>query len=127
MWPLERYRSLIERLRQGMFRVQVACDPDQRNWWLEAGEANVATPRTVAELFALVDPAGPEQLEGNNAPQLGVTGAEDVAEGADPQLFEQLEFAEAAGAAVRRARRPALAIGGLRGGQQLARKQGDNQ
>jgi ADP-heptose:LPS heptosyltransferase len=57
VWPLERYRTLIERLRQEKFLVEVACDPDQRTWWLDAGEANVATPRTVAELFALVDPA----------------------------------------------------------------------
>ena len=57
VWPLQRYQQLVERLRRENFRVQVACDPDQRNWWLDAGEANVATPRTVAELFALVDRA----------------------------------------------------------------------
>ncbi len=38
--------------------MQVVSDPDQRNWWLEAGEAKVATPGTVAELLALVDKAG---------------------------------------------------------------------
>jgi ADP-heptose:LPS heptosyltransferase len=58
VWPLPHYRDLVQRLRQDHFRVQVACDPDQRNWWLEAGEPKVATPRTVAELFALVDQAG---------------------------------------------------------------------
>src|SRR5207249_3686154 len=57
-WPLENYRNLVRRMRRENFRVQVACDPDQRNWWLNAGETDVATPRTVAELFALVDHAG---------------------------------------------------------------------
>jgi len=58
VWPLERYRKLVERLRQRNCPVQVACDPDQREWWQQAGETKVATPRTVAELFALVDRAG---------------------------------------------------------------------
>jgi heptosyltransferase-2 len=58
VWPLERYRTLVARLRQKGYRVQVACDPDQRTWWLQAGEKDVATPRTVTELFALADRAG---------------------------------------------------------------------
>lgn len=58
VWPLERYGGLVARLRRANRRVQVACDPEQRNWWLAAGEASVATPRSVAELFALVDRAG---------------------------------------------------------------------
>src|SRR4029077_18543253 len=35
-----------------------ACDPDQRGWWLEAGEQQIATPRTVAELMVLAGRAG---------------------------------------------------------------------
>ena len=58
VWPLPRYRSLVQRLRQENYRVQVVCDPDQRGWWLDAGERNVASPATVAELFAIVDRAG---------------------------------------------------------------------
>jgi len=58
VWPLERYRTLVARLRGAKHRVQVACDPEQRDWWLAAGEPNVAMPRTVAELFAFVDRAG---------------------------------------------------------------------
>jgi ADP-heptose:LPS heptosyltransferase len=58
VWPVERYRTLVERLRRKNYRVQVACDPEQRAWWLQAGEKDVATPRTVAELFALADRAG---------------------------------------------------------------------
>jgi heptosyltransferase-2 len=58
VWPLERYRKLVARLRQKNYRVQVACDPDQQNWWLEAGEKNLAAPRTVGELLMLADRAG---------------------------------------------------------------------
>ena len=58
VWPLERYHTLVARLRRKGYRVQVACDPDQRSWWLEAGEKDVAMPRTVTELFVLADRAG---------------------------------------------------------------------
>jgi heptosyltransferase-2 len=58
VWPLERYRSVVGRLRNKKYSVQVACDPDQREWWLRAGEPDVATPHTVAELLALTDRAG---------------------------------------------------------------------
>ena len=57
VWPLDRYRSLITRLRQQGHRVQVACDPDQSGWWLQAGERNLAVPGTVLDLLALVDRA----------------------------------------------------------------------
>jgi ADP-heptose:LPS heptosyltransferase len=58
VWPLDRYRGLIQRLRRENYRVQVACDPDQQRWWLDAAEKDVATPRTVAELLTLADRAG---------------------------------------------------------------------
>jgi ADP-heptose:LPS heptosyltransferase len=58
VWPLERYRKLVARLRRQNYRVQIACDPDQQDWWVAAGEKNLAVPRTVAELFALADRAG---------------------------------------------------------------------
>ena len=57
VWPLERYRNLASRLRRLNFRVQLACDPDQLNWWQQTGEPGVATPRTVTELFSLLDQA----------------------------------------------------------------------
>ena len=57
VWPLERYKSIVAWLRKKNFRVIVACDPDQREWWLRSGEADVATPRSVNELLALVDQA----------------------------------------------------------------------
>lgn len=58
VWPLERYRNLVARLRGKNYTVAVACDADQRRWWVQAGETDVATPHTVAELFALLDRAG---------------------------------------------------------------------
>jgi len=65
VWPLENYRKLAARLRQKKLRVQVACDPEQRDWWLRNGETGVATPRTVSELLALVDRAA--ALIGNDS------------------------------------------------------------
>lgn len=58
VWPLEYYYKLVARLRQQNYHVQVACDPDQQDWWVAAGEKNLAVSRTVAELFALADRAG---------------------------------------------------------------------
>jgi len=57
VWPLERYQALIARLRAEQHTVTVACDPDQRDWWLHAGETQVATPKTVKELLGLIDHA----------------------------------------------------------------------
>ena len=57
VWPLEKYQVLIARLRQKKFTVRIACDPDQRAFWLQAGEADVATPANVTELIALIDRA----------------------------------------------------------------------
>ena len=58
MWPLKHYQQLAARLRRNGFQVQIACDPDQRDWWLRAGETNVATPATVTELIVMLDQAG---------------------------------------------------------------------
>lgn len=58
VWPLERYASVASRLRGLGYVVQVACDPDQRSWWLERGETGVAAPRRVSELLELIDRAG---------------------------------------------------------------------
>ena len=38
VWPLENYRQLAARLRKKKIAVQIACDPDQRDWWLRADE-----------------------------------------------------------------------------------------
>ena len=58
VWPLESYRQLVARLRTLNYHAVVACDPEQRDWWLRAGEREVATPKTVTELLALLDQAG---------------------------------------------------------------------
>jgi heptosyltransferase-2 len=58
VWPLERYKNLAAHLRRKNFPVQIACDPDQREWWLRAGETEVATPNTVKELITLIDRVG---------------------------------------------------------------------
>jgi heptosyltransferase-2 len=58
IWPLEKYKSLALHLRQKNFQVQIACDVDQRDWWLRSGETGVATPNTVKELIALIDGTG---------------------------------------------------------------------
>src|ERR1700722_3301696 len=58
VWPLEKYKNLVSHLRRKNFQVQIACDTDQRDWWLRAGETNAATPHTVAELIVLIDRAG---------------------------------------------------------------------
>ena len=55
VWPLDRYASLVRRMRQQHFAVRIACDPDQRGWWLQAGEPEVAVPRSATELLALMD------------------------------------------------------------------------
>lgn len=57
VWPLENYRKLAARLRDKNLHVQIACDLDQRDWWLKNGENDVATPATVMELAALTDRA----------------------------------------------------------------------
>ncbi len=58
VWPLERYRSITLRLRARNYKVRVVCNPEQRDWWVQAGEKEVATPRTIAELLDLMADAG---------------------------------------------------------------------
>jgi len=57
VWPLDRYHQLVRRLRSLGWHVQVACDPQQTDWWRQAGETQVVAPRTVAELLRLIDAA----------------------------------------------------------------------
>ena len=57
VWGLERYLNLVKRLRSKNYSVQVACDVDQKQWWLGQGEKNLAVPGTVGELFELIDQA----------------------------------------------------------------------
>ena len=58
VWPLAHWRSLTERLRTNSFKVQVASDVDQFDWWRQSGETSAVCPRTVTELLSLIDQAG---------------------------------------------------------------------
>jgi heptosyltransferase-2 len=57
VWPLENFQKTAARLRQKNLAVQIACDPDQLDWWRNHGE-KAACPRTVPELLAHIDRAG---------------------------------------------------------------------
>ncbi len=57
VWPLENFSELVARLRKQNVTVQVACDPDQLDWWREREEPAVC-PRNVTELLAAIDAAG---------------------------------------------------------------------
>jgi ADP-heptose:LPS heptosyltransferase len=58
VWPLERYRELVKNLRERSHVVRVVCNPEQRDWWLAAGEKSVATPTTISGLLGLMADAG---------------------------------------------------------------------
>jgi ADP-heptose:LPS heptosyltransferase len=53
VWPLENFRKIACRLRESGLQVTIACDRDQREWWLNHGEADVYTAGSVAELHEL--------------------------------------------------------------------------
>lgn len=57
VWPLDQYRRLVTRLRERNYRVQVACDPEQKGFWVAAGEPEAEAPRNVSQLFNLIDRA----------------------------------------------------------------------
>ena len=65
VWPLENYRQTVRRLREKNLLVQVACDPNQADWWRNHDEPAVACPRTVTELLALID--GARRFIGNDS------------------------------------------------------------
>jgi len=57
VWPLAHFQRIVERLRREFnVPVQVACDPDQLNWW-KSHEPSVVCPRSVTELYQFVDQA----------------------------------------------------------------------
>jgi heptosyltransferase-2 len=57
VWPLERYQELASQLRESQYKVQIACDPAQREWWISRGES-VRVPASIPELITLIDGAG---------------------------------------------------------------------
>jgi ADP-heptose:LPS heptosyltransferase len=58
IWPLERFNVIVKRLRENGYAVQVVCDPSQQEWWKKNGETDAQCPRTLFELFVLLDKAG---------------------------------------------------------------------
>jgi ADP-heptose:LPS heptosyltransferase len=57
VWPLPRFQQMARELRAAGHPVRLACDANQRSWWLNAGEPDVATPTSVRELLAILDGA----------------------------------------------------------------------
>jgi hypothetical protein len=89
---------------------------------LELGGAARLAQEAVHVLLA-GEAAAARDLDGHGAAQLGVAGAEDRAEGADPQFFHQLELAQpppprARTPTGRRGRSPS-GLGGLGEGQEF--------
>ncbi len=58
VWPLERYQGLVLHLRRLGCPVRLLCNPEQREWWLRAGETSVETPGTITELLNVMTGAG---------------------------------------------------------------------
>jgi heptosyltransferase-2 len=58
VWPLERFGGLARRLRERGYEVQVACDPEQLNWWRDHGEPDAAVATNLVDLVALVHKGG---------------------------------------------------------------------
>ncbi len=57
VWPLERYRALVDRLRQRGWTVQVLCDSGQLNEWRQQGEPAAVAPGSVSDLLDWMDRA----------------------------------------------------------------------
>jgi ADP-heptose:LPS heptosyltransferase len=57
VWPLEYYQTILHRLRESGYAVQVACDADQLAWWQAQGETGVVCPPTVQALVRVLDQA----------------------------------------------------------------------
>jgi ADP-heptose:LPS heptosyltransferase len=76
VWPLERFQAVVQQLRAAQYRVQVVCDPSQREWWVERGENQVLSPASIADLIKLLDAArifiGNDSGPGHLAAVLGI-------------------------------------------------------
>lgn len=58
VWPLERYKLVMEKLRARGETVKILCNPEQKDWWSNAGEMDVVAPQSVSELLRCVEGAG---------------------------------------------------------------------
>jgi heptosyltransferase-2 len=57
VWPLKRFQNLALHLREQGYEVRILCNPDQQNWWQQAGETDVRVPKSIAELIDYADAA----------------------------------------------------------------------
>lgn len=57
VWPLDRYQTIVRRLRELGHSVRVVADPDQHHWWQSHGEKDFSTPTNVDELVVLFEQA----------------------------------------------------------------------
>ena len=101
VWPLVRFKFIVNQLRAAGYPVQVARDADQKQFWLEAGERTVVAPRTITELLQIIDDSalfigndsGPGHLASNcGCPTFTIFGAQ-LPEWFAP-LHPQAEFVE---------------------------------
>lgn len=58
VWPLDRFLALVHHFRKQGYGVQVACDPNQIEWWKENGESSVVVPADLNGFLDLVHKAG---------------------------------------------------------------------
>lgn len=58
VWPLEKYRVIIQKLRESGHEVKVACNPDQVAFWKNAGEKDYCCPSNISELIGALDDSG---------------------------------------------------------------------
>jgi heptosyltransferase-2 len=58
VWPLEKYRTLIRKMRATGREVRVICNPDQLAWWKSSGEKDVIAPQSITELLGILDHSG---------------------------------------------------------------------
>lgn len=58
VWPLERYKLIMDKLRARGHIVKILCDPEQLAWWREMGEKDVTAPQSVSELLRGMEGAG---------------------------------------------------------------------
>jgi len=51
IWPLQRYRALVAKLRVAGKDLRLICDPAQAEWWRSHGETEVFVPTDLATLI----------------------------------------------------------------------------
>jgi len=57
IWPLERYHALVKKLRALGHQVRIVCNAEQLIPWQQAGETDVAAPRSIQGLLEILGTA----------------------------------------------------------------------